>query len=162
MIAQTAAQASALRAHEELYAYWASLRPSGGLPGRRDIDPAGFKRLLPTVSLIDVLGDPADFRLRLAGTGLYSVYGREITGLRLEEVYPALEARSWRERLERVVRSRKPAAGVASLAWRGASRLSIVWLRLPLAADGARVDMILGYDSVIGLRDERPTGVCAA
>jgi hypothetical protein len=161
MIAQTAAHASAVRAHEELYAYWASRRRGAGLPGRRDIDPSGFRRLLPTVSLLDVLGDPPGYRLRLAGTGLYNLYGREITGLTLEEVYPAVEAAAWRERLDRVVRTGKPSAGVSSLAWRGAARLSVVWLRLPLAADGRRVDMILGYDAVIGLRDE-PTGIRAA
>lgn len=162
MIAVTAAPASALRAHEELFAYWASLRRVVGLPGRRDIDPAGFKRHLPTISLIDVKRDPLDYRMRLAGTGLYGLYGREITGLMLNEVYPEAEAREWRERLNRVVENRKPLAGVHSLAWRGAARLSVVWLRLPLATDGQRVDMILGYDAVVGQRDDQPTGIRAA
>jgi hypothetical protein len=40
---------------------------------------------------------------------------------------------------------------VHNLAWRGASHLSILWLRLPLAANGVEVDMILGYDAVVGL-----------
>jgi hypothetical protein len=162
MIAQTAAQASAVRAHEELYAYWASRRRGSELPGRRDIDPIGFKRLLPTVSLVDVRGDPPSFRLRLAGTGLFGVFGREITGLTLDQVYPASEAVAWRERLEKVARTGKPAVGVSSLAWRGVARTSLVWIRLPLASDGKRVDMILGYDAVIGLRDEPPSGVRAA
>lgn len=162
MIAQTAAPAFALRAHEELFAYWASRRDGRNLPGRKDIDPVGFKRHLPTISLIDVRGDPPQFRVRLAGTGLYAVYGREITGLNIEQVYPADATREWRGRLERVVNGRKPAAGVHSMAWRGASRLSLIWLRLPLSSDGQRVDMILGYDAVVGLRDEPPSGVRAA
>ena len=162
MIAQTAAPASALRAHEELFAYWASRRQGRDLPGRRDIDPAGFKRHLPTISLIDVRGDPPDFRIRLAGTGLYPVYGREITGMELEHIYPDADARDWRARLSRVVSGRKPVAGVHSLAWRGASRLSMVWLRLPLAADDGRVNMILGYDAVVGMADGAPSGVRAA
>jgi len=41
--------------------------------------------------------------------------------------------------------------GVQNLAWRGASHLSILWLRLPLAGNGSDVDMILGYDAVVGL-----------
>ena len=162
MIAQTGAPASALRAHEELYGYWAGLRKADRLPGRRDIDPADFKRHLPTVSLVDVRRDPLDFKTRLAGTALYGVYGREITGLRMEDIYPQPEASEWRDRLKRVVETRKPAMGVHSLAWRGTARLSIVWLRLPLAADGATVDMILGYDAVVGVRDEPPSGVRAA
>ena len=85
MQAALGGSASAVRAHEELFAYWSSLRDGGRLPGRRNIDPRDFKRHLPTVSLTDVRHTPQrDYRLRLAGTGLYGVYGREITGLKLE------------------------------------------------------------------------------
>jgi hypothetical protein len=161
MIGQTAAPISALRAHEDVFAYWASRRRSARLPGRRDIEPHGLKRHLPTVSLIDVDPEGPNFRYRLAGTGLYPVFGREITGLRLDQAYPAEEVGYWREQLEAVVRERRPAAGQHSLAWRGVGRLAVFWLRLPLASDGEKVDMILGYDAVIGLRDD-PTGVRAA
>jgi hypothetical protein len=151
MAAQIGAPAAAARAHEELFAYWASMRPRGGLPSRRHIDPAGFKRHLPTVSLIDVGRDPFDYRVRLAGTGLYGVYGREITGRSLSEVYNTAAADYWRVELGKVVAERRPGVGVHNLAWRGASHLSILWLRLPLASDGCDVDMILGYDAVVGL-----------
>ncbi|HEY8014896.1 MAG TPA: PAS domain-containing protein, partial [Dongiaceae bacterium] len=71
MVAQIGAPAAAARAHEELFAYWASLKEGARLPGRRHVDPGGIKRLLPTVSLIDVVGgDPPEFRVRLAGTAL--------------------------------------------------------------------------------------------
>jgi hypothetical protein len=162
MIAQTAAPASALRAHEELFAYWASRRRDRRLPSRRDIEPEGFKRHLPTVSLTEVRREPMDFRTRLAGTGLYGVYGREITGLELQQIYPEAEAEYWRSQLVGVVDDRRPGVGSFSLAWRGTARLTILWLRLPLASDGWNVDMILGYDAVIGLKDERPTGIRAA
>ena len=156
--------ASAVRAHEELFAYWASRREGGRLPGRRQIDPADFKRHLPTVSLIDVRHTPEpDYRLRLAGTGLYGVYGREITGLRLEDVYDDASVQYWRAQLQGVVRDKRPAVGFHSLSWRGASHLSLLWLRLPLAGDGCNVDMILGYDVLVGApADERPTGIRAA
>jgi hypothetical protein len=161
MAAQIGAPAAAARAHEELFAYWAARRQGARLPARRDIDPAGFKRLLPTVSLIDVLQDPVDFRLRLAGTGLYGVYGREITGRRLGEVYNSSAADYWRVELSKVVAERRPAVGVHSLAWRGASHLSILWLRLPLSSNGCDVDMILGYDAVVGV-SQMSSGIRAA
>jgi hypothetical protein len=152
MGAQIGAPGAAIRAHEELFAYWTALRHGGRLPARGDIRPEGFKRLLPTVSLIDVVRERGlDFRIRLAGTGLYNVYGREITGARLTEVYNAAAADYWRAELAKVVGEGKPAVGVHNLAWRGASHLSIVWLRLPLSANGCDVDMILGYDAVVGL-----------
>jgi hypothetical protein len=161
MAAQIGAPTAAVRAHEELFAYWASLRRSGGLPARRDLDPGGIKRLLPTISLIDVVPGPLDFRIRLAGTGLYDVYGREITGRRLVDVYNTAAADYWRGELGKVVREMRPSAGVHNLAWRGASHLSILWLRLPLSSDGATVDMILGYDAVVGL-GQATSGVRAA
>lgn len=164
MVAQLGPSASAARSHEELFAYWASLRRGGRLPSRADISPRDFKRLLPTVSLIDVrrLDDgAADYRLRLAGTGLYSVYGREITGRALTDVYSAKAADYWRGELDKVVQSRRPGVGCHSLAWRGAAHMSLLWMRLPLASDGARVDMILGYDAVVGVQPEN-SGIRAA
>ncbi len=161
MVAQLGASATAARAHEELFAYWASLRQAGRLPGRADIRPEDLKRLLPTVSLIDVLPD-GDYRLRLAGTGLYSVYGREITGRRLEDVYNSQAAEYWRKELDQVVREGRPGVGVHSMAWRGASHLSILWLRLPLASNGKDVDMILGYDAVVGAQGDNGSGIRAA
>ncbi|WP_374472912.1 PAS domain-containing protein [Phenylobacterium sp.] len=151
MAAQIGAPAAAARAHEELIRYWAQLRRGPRLPGRHDIHPSGFKRLLPTVSLIDVLHEPLDYRIRLAGTDLYGVYGREITGRLISEVYASSAADYWRAELGQVVRDKRPAVGVHNLAWRGASHLSILWLRLPLASNGTDVDMILGYDAVVGM-----------
>ncbi|HEX5263098.1 MAG TPA: PAS domain-containing protein [Phenylobacterium sp.] len=166
MSAQIGAPGAAVRAHEELYAYWASLKEGAGLPGRGRLDPGDIKRLLPTVSLIDVLPGPRgeeapDFRMRLAGTGLYGVYGREITGRRLSEIYNSAAADYWRRELGKVVSEKRPAVGAHSLAWRGASHLSILWLRLPLASDGERVDMILGFDAVMGIT-QMQSGIKAA
>jgi hypothetical protein len=152
MAAQIGPPAAAIRAHEELFAYWCSLRSGGSMPPRREVDPRGMLRLLPTVSLVDVLrGEDLDYRVRLAGTGLYSVYGREITGRRLSDIYAPTAAEYWNAELGRVVREGRPGVGVHSMAWRGASHLSLIWIRLPLSTTGAEVDMILGYDAVVGL-----------
>jgi hypothetical protein len=152
MAGQIGPPAAAIRAHEELFSYWSSLKAGGPLPGRGSLDPRDMTRLLPTVSLTEVLpGAAIDYRIRLAGTGLYNVYGREITGRRLGEVYNTTAADYWRDELGRIVRDRRPGVGVHNLAWRGASHLSIVWMRLPLTTQGSEVDLILGYDAVIGM-----------
>ena len=166
MMMQMGAPATAVRAHEELFAYWASRRESGRLPARRQIHPDHIKRHLPTISLIDVAADPQTgrrtYRQRLAGTGLYSVYGREITGQTLEQVYNPQAAQYWAAELDRVVEQRKPGVGFHSLSWRGAGHLSILWLRMPLASNGADVDMILGYDALVGVRSDMMSGIRAA
>ena len=163
MITQSGGSASAVRAHEEIFTYWASRRIGDRLPGRESIHPAHFKRHLPTVSLIDVKSNPRDYSLRLAGTGLYSVYGREITGRSLGDVYNAAAADYWREELDKIVENRRPGVGVHNFAWRGAGHMSILWLRLPLASNGVDVDMIMGYDALIGGRTEsHVSGIRAA
>jgi hypothetical protein len=163
MLAQVAAPASAMRALEEVFSYWAELRRDGRLPGRADIDPNPLKRHLPTVSLIDVRPDPLSFRVRLAGTALYGLHGRETTGLRIDEVYGGDESPYWRAELEKVAEQGRPGVGVRSLAARDTGALSVLWLRLPLASDGRRVDMILGYDALIGsLPGTALTGIRAA
>ncbi len=167
MMLQFSGSASAVRSHEEMLSYWRSRRQRGRLPGRAEIDPRDFKRHLPTISLIDVRRDAPDgapdYSLRLAGTGLYSVYGREITGKRLCDVYAAEAAAYWRGELDKIVESRSPGVGVHSLGWRGAPHLSLLWLRLPLARNGEEVDMILGYDVVVGAAtDADRSGIRAA
>ena len=50
-----------------------------------------------------------------------------------------------------------------NFAWRGAGHLSMLWLRLPLASNGRDVDMILGYDAVLGAQgDGAISGIRAA
>ena len=150
------------RAHQELFAYWQSVRAPGCLPGRRDIDPAGFKRLLPSISLIDVERTPRDYRLRLAGTALYGLFGREITGRRLAEIYTPAAVEYWRRELNGVVDNRRPAVGYHSLAWRAGARMTVLWLRLPLAGASGEVEMVLGYDAAVGVAgEEHPEGRAA-
>lgn len=162
MTAQFDTPAAAVRAHEELYTYWMGLRTDGRLPARGDIHPGGFKRHLPGVSLIDVVHGGAKFRYRLAGTGLYRVYGRELTGLSLEGGFGALAAAYWTTELQKVVSDRRPAAGAHSLDWRGHPHLSVLWLRLPLSRDGRRVDMLLGFDALVGAGVREQSGIRAA
>jgi len=146
---QLGISAVAARAHEEVFAYWASLRREARLPARDDLNPFRLKRQLPTISLIDI-DSAGQYRLRLAGTGLYTVYGREITGRALGEVYAGPAADYWREQLDKVAAERRPLVGCHNLAWRGAPHLSILWQRLPLARNGRDVDMILGFDAIVG------------
>lgn len=154
MTVQMGAPSVAMRAHEELFAYWAGLRRDGGLPRRADIDPAGIKRLLPQICLIDVAAAPRAYRLRLAGTGLYSVFGCEITGKSLADIYNTAANEYWRAELDKIVDTARPGVGCHSLAWRGAGHMTILWMRLPLAANRRDVDMILGYDAVVGISGE--------
>ncbi len=154
MSVQIGGPAAVGRAHQELLTYWQSVRPPGGLPRRGDIDPSGFKRLLPCISLMDVKVSPRDYRVRLAGTALYGLFGREITGRRLGDIYPPAAAEAWRRELGAVVDGKRPAVGYHTLAWRAGAQMTVLWLRLPLAGPSGEVEMILGYDAAVGLSGE--------
>jgi hypothetical protein len=99
----------------------------------------------------------------LAGTGLFNVYGREITGRTIGEAFSPPVADYWRVELDRVVDERLPVVGLHNLAWRGTPHLSMLWIRLPLASNGDDVDMILGYDALVGAVSEHGfSGIRAA
>jgi hypothetical protein len=51
-----------------LHRYWQSLAPGRGLlPGRRALDPVQIPTLLENLWLVDIVGTPRRFRLRLTG-----------------------------------------------------------------------------------------------
>jgi hypothetical protein len=158
MMSLTAEMALAMRAHEEIFRYWKSLKTRARLPARADLDPARIHRRLPTISLIDVLPDlngqnAPSFRQRLAGTELFTAYGKEITGLNMVDIYGAEAAIYWTTELGQIVTSHKPNVGLLPMDSCGARGLYLFWLRLPLASDGVNVDMLLGHDVFIGRAD---------
>jgi hypothetical protein len=99
------------------------------------------------VSLIDVCeeGDQGKYRVRLAGTGLYSYFGGEATGKMLGEVLDETALEYWQRILSVLVTRRKPACG-ATGPGKGGRDLCQFWLRLPLIGKDGQVNMVLGYD----------------
>lgn len=64
--------------------YWFGCRTDGGIPARTAIDPAELKPMLPNILMFGL--ERTDniltaVRIRLMGTGLVRVYGRDWTGL---------------------------------------------------------------------------------
>jgi hypothetical protein len=130
----------------ELFDYWLSSAGQRPMPARSDLDPLKVPRLLPHLGLID-LRDGVDGGLfRLAGTRLRDIYGREITGRCLDEVFSGDRARYWRRVHGRVVEKGLPAHGVVRGPAKGREHVVLFWLRLPLSEDGGRVDRILCHD----------------
>jgi hypothetical protein len=128
-----------------LYAYWLSIHPAGGLPGRRHFDPLAVHELLPNIWLLDVQREPFRLRYRLAGTMITDRLGREVTGLWLDEAHPHLASDPDYFRRYRSV------AFDATPSWRRGKPnfrqdehvAEIENLMLPLACDGVTVDMLL-------------------
>lgn len=117
----------------------------GGLPGRQNIDPLDIPELLPNIWLLDVQHEPFRLRYRLVGTGIVEARGRDQTGQWLDEAHPELASDpAYLERYKAVVESGKPSwrRGQPRF-WFHADFGLIENLILPLAADGAHIDMLM-------------------
>jgi hypothetical protein len=66
-------------ATRDLYTYWNSRRGDAATPDRKAIDPVAIPRLLPDVLLIERPRSRGT-RVRLAGTRLCELFGRELRG----------------------------------------------------------------------------------
>src|SRR5258708_23715609 len=72
------------------YRYWTGKRAlcgPGRLPGREHLDPVEMVRFLAHVVLFDVVrnGSYYRFRHRLTGTHFAEIFGRDVTGLYIEQ-----------------------------------------------------------------------------
>jgi hypothetical protein len=116
------------------------------MPARSDLDPREVPRLLPNIGLIDIGKglDAASFRL--AGTCLRDIYGREITGERVDDVFAGEASTYWRRIHARIVDRGLPLHGVVRSPAPERDHILLFWLRLPLSEDGRRVDRILCHD----------------
>jgi len=128
---------------QRIHVYWESKLAGRKLPQRGDIVPEELGDLLPWVMLVEVVGDPMRFRLRLVGTGVVREYGREITGRFVDE----LDLGGWQDAVlddyRRAVCECRPVA--SSYDYQKTDRRWITYERilLPLANDGATVNMLL-------------------
>lgn len=79
-----------LKPQQELFAYWRSIFPVKGWPGRQHFDPVDIPHLLRMLALVDVVRDNGTvrYRFRLLGTDLTTRAGRDMTGRWMEECFP--------------------------------------------------------------------------
>jgi hypothetical protein len=130
----------------QIVTYWHAIRPGDRLPGRQHFDPLDLPKLLPNIRLLDVVGDPPRFRIRLMGTRLREFFGTEQTGRWLDELFPNLEGSMTHRELLLTIETCAPRwrRGTPALDI-GKDFLEMERVYLPFARDGRSVDMILTY-----------------
>lgn len=126
------------------YAYWHS-RCSGRLPSRAMIDPTEIPSLLPHIVLHGVEREPFDFVYRLIGTEVRRHMAEDRTGQRMSAI-PGQRppSRIW-DNLARIVATGRPVLN--STPYEGPLKdfVTMETVQLPLASDGATVDVILVF-----------------
>jgi hypothetical protein len=125
-----------------LYDYWLSRHRGDLLPSRQDLDPADFKFAVGNVTLIDVLHEPVRFRFRLIGSLMAQRMGWDLTGKLVDEVPDAEYREVLLTAYRQMLTSRQPSTTLYERLIDGKMRRFEV-LRLPLAADGKTIDMLL-------------------
>ncbi len=65
---------------------WQSKQTDGYLPSRGDFHPKDLISTLPSVMLVNVHRHPTDFSVRLVGTHIVEMMGRDPTGMRVADM----------------------------------------------------------------------------
>lgn len=133
--------------HAALYRLWlkkqagVSAECRGELPGRSEFDPLEMPELLPNLTLFDVERAPLRFRIRLVGTAIVAAMGKDTTGFYLDQLD---RIETVERRARELVKSKTPYfLSDQPLSWTHRDYKTYSVLGLPLAADGATVDMLL-------------------
>ena len=72
---------------QKFVVYWHDCVARGGLKLGRDLPAAAVARLMSRLIVFEPVEDNADFRIRLAGTGLLRRFGKDVSGHALSEIY---------------------------------------------------------------------------
>ncbi len=129
--------------------YWHALATArGGVPARRDFDPAAVPTLLPNLLMIEARGESGRNRVRLAGTCIAAAMGSDITGYDLQNLPREDGARALAAGVELCLAQQRPIPGEFTLAAAEAARdtnaiAGFRFLAAPLAANRASPAMAL-------------------
>ena len=129
------------------HAHWLQLRRGGRLPGRADIDPADFKRILPNVILAEIEHDPFRVRYRLCGARIAEFCGN-LTGQYLDQLDGAdlWMTSVYLQQYQTVVRERRPLFSYDSMEGASGGRHYFQTGIWPLATDGDNPDMCIAVE----------------
>jgi hypothetical protein len=127
----------------ELYDYWNRLRRGQPAPHRSDIEPSDIRRILADTFILEV-GDAETYVIRLAGTRVCALYGREIKSTNFLDLWAADDRQAIATLAAAV--SRDAAAAVLSVEGHTARRrtLACEFLLLPLRHGKSGYDRVLG------------------
>jgi hypothetical protein len=129
---------------QHAFAYWRSIHLDQGLPGRQHLDPTEIPHLLAHIRLLDVVGEPPRFRVRLSGTHVETYLGRARPGEWFDMLFENFESTPTYGSFMAAVETRQPnwRSGLCELK-SGDTFLPVERIQLPFASDGETVDMIM-------------------
>jgi hypothetical protein len=131
---------------QSLYDYWNGLRGARKAPSRTEISPHDIKNLLSEVFILEC-ADALTYRFRLAGTRICELFGREMRGRNLLDLWTRQERESIESLAFSVIEDHAAAVlGVRAVTENGDSEI-IEILLLPLTSMDKGQTRILGCAS---------------
>ncbi len=139
----------------ELFSYWNARRGSHPAPERSEIEPGAIRRILADVFLLG--REPGEkTRIRLAGTRVCALFGRELKGVAFIDLWDADSRALIQDGPQHIRAETEGCVGAASARTSGAELIHLELLLLPLRHRGtldARAIgslVLLGQESWLG------------
>lgn len=131
-----------------MYAYWRSKCVGDRLPRRADIDPLDFPRLLPHITIVEVVPDDRRYVYRLVGTKEVEVRGKDPTGRSVVEGFFGPSLDDALRCYDTAVRTRQPFYDDAPYITPDKRYSDDESLFLPLSDDGVTVNRVMVFATV--------------
>jgi hypothetical protein len=143
---------------QSIYDYWAKVRGANFAPRWGDdfkLSEIDFK-LLPEMSVVDVINNGEGFRYRFWGTKNVETKGFEMTGKLMDEGPSPIFIEHGKIQFEAVLSSRKPLVFVYEVAYLKSWKRAWQSLRLPISDDGHTISKIATYQDLTSTILEQP------
>lgn len=117
--------------------YWSAKRGKRAMPRRSDISPIDMPRqLLPHLIVGELSHDPFQVRFRLVGTEMVARYGRDYTGLTIDDFMTGDYAAYIKGLFRKVYDTAAPVYSDSQFKWNDGGASATRRLMLPLSLDG--------------------------
>ncbi len=126
--------------------YWKRIKGERLMPKRDDFDPIDLPKVIPFLSLEDVLYDPIRFRVRLVGGETSSA--RNSKGKFLDEFEGTEEIIAM---LKQMLERKAPYYYVSAINWDERSYKTYSSLIVPFSEDGERVTLAMACHHTLGI-----------
>lgn len=127
----------------ELYSYWNKVRGARPVPARQEIEPGDIRHILPDLFILE-LTPSGDIRIRLAGTNICNLFGRELRGSLFIDLWDAGSREIMISETQDVMAKLAPALFAAKARTAGGDVERMEISMLPLTSSGTAVDRLIG------------------
>jgi len=134
-----------------LHEYWDRKRGSSRWMPKQGMDPAELVDILPNLFMLDAIGVPPRFRVRLVGTSVVRLVGRDNTGRYFDDFVERDKQAAALAPYIAVIDLERPIAKRGALIWLdNRSWIETEALFFPVSRSGLATDLILGATIELG------------